>query len=620
MIARRTPIQIALLGDLALRRKRAAVDLSSAKLRAILALLALHADRVVPVPTLIHALWGAEPLTSARHLLHTYVARLRHAMEPDTPRRARINVIDSGPSGYQLVTKGVRIDVMLFRWLRELAVHWAASGRPARAFELLGRATGLWRDPSLRCLDELLPHSAEVEALRREWVDTALEYVSLGVELGRATTAWPLAERLAKAEPMDERVQARYLTVLDEVGRRTAAISHYQDLHARLSDKLGVEPGRELTDVYRNLLGRPAAPPGSTGPANPDPRPAAATGRSPWRGPGAGLAELLGRKQELQGITDHLACHRLISVTGPPGVGKSHLALHAAALLHDRFVNGVLVVDCAEVTTEEELRERLLAMLGGPASTDLTSAVATQQALILLDNAEHVVEPVAAAVDEMLRGSWRMRVIVSSREALGLPDETVLRLAPLPVPQVNDAGWPDDLASVMLFVLRARQLDPDFQLNASNVAHVARICRELDGLPLAVEITAACLATYDVATVVTRMRNPLRDIRPLRRGRPAHHHSLRASFTRSLDCLSEQERWCFGRLSALPRYFRLSDAVEVCATPLCGLDVEKVLARLVHKSLLVPGHGAHGPGYQILRLLHRFAAELAEQEPPAAPA
>jgi predicted ATPase/DNA-binding SARP family transcriptional activator len=608
MALRRTPIHIAVLGDPAIRIGHAAVDLGSAKLRAVLALLVLHADKVVSTATLISSLWGGDPPYSARHLLHTYVARLRQLIEPEAPQRARVNVISSGPHGYQLLTSGVEIDVTQFRRLRDLAAHQSDPGQAVRAFDLLGGAVRLWRDPSLRGLDDLLPHSSEVEGLRREWVEAALEYVTLGIELGKAATVWPLAERLAKAEPMDERVQARYLVVLDQVGRRASAIAHYQDLHAQLSDELGVEPGHELAVTYRKLLSKEAH---LAGPAEAS---GGASARSPWRGPGAGLSELLDRHHELQVITDHLAIHRLISVTGPPGAGKSHLALHAAALLHDRFSRGVLVLDCAEVGTGEVLRARLLTLLGQTPGTELVTAIAGQQLLLVFDNAEGVVDTVATTVDEILRGCWQVSVIVSSREPLGLPDETVLRLAPLPVPPLHDAAWPGELASVKLFVRRACQVNPSFRLGPDNAPQVARICRELDGLPLAVEMTAACLATDDIETVVGWLRNPLHDIRPLRRGRPEHHRCLWAALYRSVEFLSEVEMWCFRRLGTLPDRFRLPEAVAACRSRLPRLDVERVLARLVDKSLLLPQHGPHGTGYGMLRLLHRLAAELADGE------
>lgn len=618
------PIHVDALGHLQVRRGPVLVELGPAKQRALFAALAINAGKVVSTAPLISALWGERAPSSARHLVHTYVARLRQMVEPETPRRGRVNVIASAASGYRLLVDPERIDVSRFRRLREQAdCHIAAGGR-ARAFGLLGEAVRLWRDPSLRELSDLLPFSSEVERIRQGWVATALDYVAIGLELGEASLVWPLAERLAAEEPMHERAQAQYLLALEHTGQRAAAIGHFHDVRARLSGELGVEPGPDLTNAYKQLLRASHSRPPLSVPV-PAMRPAQSTAAqstavqstaAPWRGPGPGLGELIERGQELAAVSRHLATHRLVTVTGPPGCGKSALALQAAATMRDTFAGGVIVLDCADLGMPALVRQQLVQLVDGDAGADPAATIGGRQLLILLDNVEHLVDAVATQVDEVVRACQQVYVVVTSREPLGLPGETVLRIGPLPVPAAGDLTWPGDYGSVKLFVRRVTQVQPEFRLAPENADLVAMTCRRLDGLPLAVEMAAACLVTDSLDGLVRRLDNPLHEIHPLRRGRPAHHRSLWATLSRSLDCLTDLERWCLLRLSALPVRFHPGDAQAACAAPAVRpVDVSRTLTRLLEKSLLDHGD-CH---YQMLSLVHRFATELAASASPAAP-
>ena len=608
----RAPIYVDALGPLQVRRGPQVVDLGPAKQRAVFAALALHAGEVVLITPLIDELWGRSPPFSARHLVHTYVARLRQVLEPEMPRRHRVNVIGSTPNGYRLLIDREQVDLTRFHQLRTQANHQLATGDRVRAFGLLGEAVRLWRDPSLRDLSGLLPHSDEVDTIRQAWVDAALEYVTLGLELGEASTVWPLAEQLAKAEPMHEEAQARYLVALNRTGRRAAAIEHYSDIRARLSNELGVDPGPQLADAYRHvLLGGERETVERAPVVINNMQPA----RPPWRGPGPGLGELIHRDEELAAITECLSGHRLVTLAGPPGCGKSALALHAAARLRDSFLGGVIAADCSDVTDVTGLNWRLLDLLPGALEVDdVPAVIGGQQILIVLDNVEHLVDPCAALVDEVVRSCRQVSVLVTSREPLGLPDEMVWRVRALAVPDLEVDGWAE-IASVKLFIRRVSQVRPEFQLVPEKATAVATICRRLDGLPLALEMAAASLATDSLDGLLRRLDGSLREIHPLRRGRPSHHHSLWTALLHSAKCLTELERWCFVRLSDLPEDFTLAQAREVCTSDDYLVDVEMVLSRLVDKSLLFVQHGPDGPRYRMLGLIHRFAAELAAVEP-----
>jgi len=605
----KAPLRVEALGPLRVYRGPSVVDLGPTKQRAVFAMLALQAGESVTVESLLDAVWGESAPTSARHLVHTYVARLRHILEPDRPRRTRKNVIASTPSGYRLLIDREQVDIVRFRQIVAYAKQHVSVGEHARAFDLFGQALRLWRDPLLSEMGALLPSSTTIDVLRRTWTDTSLDYVTIGLELGEGPAILVQAEQLAATEPMHEEAQARYLAVLEQTGQRAAAIEHFSRLRARLSDELGVEPGPRLSATYRQLLL-------GTGPPAADSvlitRAAAAT-RPPWRGPGPGLGDLVEREEDAKALVQILSVHRLLTVAGAPGCGKSALALHIAAALRDEFLGGVVVVDYAELTDPGDVAGRLRYVLGQSDETELVRVLGEQHILIVLDNMEHLVDSCAVVVNEIVRRCRHVSVIVTSREPLGLPDETVWRVSTLRVPGVDT--WPGNSPSVQLFVRQAAQVSPGFRLEPENVDAVATICRQVDGLPLAVEMAAACLASDTLDGVVRRLSDPLELIQPARRGPPAHHRSLRAALRRSFECLTELERWCFVRLGGLPAQFTLGVAVQAWDSTLwSSIDVQRLLARLVDKSLLSVHHDTDESRYHMLWLVHRFAAELAAAE------
>lgn len=606
-------LRIEALGPMRVYRGPLELDLGPTKQRAVFAQLVLHAGQAASMESLLDAVWGASAPPSARHLVHTYVARLRHVLEPDMPRRSRVNVIASMPSGYRLLTGLVQIDLLRFHRLVVQARQHVSIGEDVRAFELFGEALRLWHDPTLSELRALLSGSGDVEQLHQAWTEASLDYVGIGLELGEGPLVLGQAQQLAKAEPMHEVAQARYIAVLERTGQRAAAIEYFSSLRARLSDELGVEPGPQLSGAYRHMLlgAEPQRPVARLRVAPPPARPS-------WRGPGPGLGDLVQRDDDARTLAEILAGQRLLTVAGPPGCGKSALALHTAADLRDAYLGGVAVLDCSDVDSPPQLERQLLELLGASNDTDLAMVLGEQQILIVLDNVEHLIDPCAAVVDAIVRTCRYVSVLVTSREPLGLADETVWRLGPLAVPGTD--GSPEDDPAVRLFARRAAQVRPSFRLGPDNLAIVAHICRQLDGLPLAVELAAACLATDTLEGVVRRLDDPLNLIRPPRRGAPAHHRSLWTTLHRSVECLTELERWCFLRLGSLPTQFKLRAAERAwAAAPRYSVDALSVLTRLADKSLLSIHDGLPDePSYQMLWLINRFAADLAAAERGAA--
>lgn len=604
------------------RRGPVAIDLGPTKQRAVFAALALHVGCVVPAASMLELVWGDDQPASARQLVHTYIARLRHLLEPQSPPRARSNIICSASGGYRLAMSPDAVDAGRFALLYRQARRYLAAGEPGRAFELLGEAMRLWRDPLLTELTLLLRTTDLIDALRRSWSAAALDYVAAGLELGEATGVLAIAQQLAAVEPMHEVAQAHYLSVLEQTGQRAAAIEHFNDVRVLLSDELGVPPGPQLADAYRRvLLGVPhLGGPGlsASGPGGPaiGGQPPARPARSPWRGPGPALAQLVDRERDLDAVVRILAEQRLMTVTGPPGCGKSALALEAAAHLRDDIPGGVVVLECSGVADSAELIDRLVRLLdGSPCSDTPVRLLGDQEVLLVVDNVEHLIDASAMIIDEIVRACPHVSVVATSREPLGLPYETLWRLHTLAPDEASPPRWVGDRPAVRLFANRAAQVCPAFRLDAHDAETVARLCERLDDLPLAVELAAACLATDTLDELVGRLDDPLHRLQPSRRGSPVHQRSLRSTLGRSLDCLNEDERWCFLRLGGLPSSIRPADAQEAWDGAPCGpVDAHAMLTRLVDKSLLFVRHDAGGRHYCMLRLVHGFARMLGAVE------
>lgn len=572
-------LSVTLLGAVQASYDGEVIDLGTAKQRAVFVLLTLRVGEIVPSEALAEVLWRDRQPRNAVSLLHTYVARLRRLLEPDAPRHARNHVIASASGGYRLSLPAHRIDLMRFRRLTEAADELLRRGRPAPAFELLTAAVSMWSDPDLTGLRRLLPGGDPVDTLRREWVNACLQLVTVALDLDRPVDALRVAERLAAAEPLHEAVQARYVIALARSGRRARAVERYAQIRERLTAELGIEPGPELIACARDL--RDDAPAYTL----PDAVPATAKPPcSPVTDDVPDTDTLIGRGADLAAVTRMLAGNRVVTIAGPAGCGKSALA--AAVRQRAETVH----VDMSRVPTPAEAKARIHRLLTVP-------GVALRP-LLLLDNVDHLTDTCAALVDDLVRADHFQAVLVTSREPLGLAYETVWRMHPLPSAPADPRNPPP---AVRLFAHRAAQAEPGFRVDERNLPVVSAICARLDGLPLAIEHAAGRVTD----------ETPDEMLRSLDRPAPAYRAVIFAALQRSLDSLTPAERWCFTRLSELPRQFRLGDAHRVCdSAPWWRTGTQAILDGLVHKSLLTVRHEGNVPAYAMLSSVHQFAATL----------
>jgi predicted ATPase/DNA-binding CsgD family transcriptional regulator len=331
------------------------------------------------------------------------------------------------------------------------------------------------------------------------------------------------------------------------------------------------------------------------------------------------LTSFVGRERETDEIAALLQDHRLLTLTGPAGAGKTRLALHVAASASERFPDDARLADLAAVASADLVADTLARALGvspqptRPVRDSLRDAARETRCLLLVDNCEHVVAEAAELVSDLLAAAGgQLRVLATSREVLGVPGEVSYEVRPLPVPSPrasSRAATAGGYDAVHLFVDRATAASPGFALTDANASAVAALCQRLDGLPLAIELAASRVRSFPPAELVEHLDQRFELLSAGARTVLPRHRTLRAAIDWSYDLLGDEERALFDRLGVFPADFDY-DAVEaVCATSESGGGaVVRLLPALVDKSL-VSTAGGDPRRYRLLESLRAYAAE-----------
>jgi predicted ATPase/DNA-binding SARP family transcriptional activator len=611
------------------------VEVAGARLRALLIMLALHPGQLVTTGQLIDGLWPREMPAAAANALQALVSRLRRAL-PEA-------VIESKPSGYLLKLDPRWTDIVRFEDL-------AAAGRaqlrddPEAAARTLRQALALWRGPALVEVAETDFGQAAIARLD-ELRLTAIEHrVDADLRTGNTASLVAELEGLVIAHPMREPLAARLMRALRASGRRSAALEVYEQTRKRLVDQLGVEPSAELAALHLDILrDEPPAGPGPRTPRTPPSVP-----ESPVNPANTNLrAELtsfVGRDAELRQVAELLGAHRLITLTGPGGAGKTRLAVEAARAELGAMPDGVWLVELAPVTDPADVTPTVLSTLGlreqkllngrpaapwNPEASDeqadalgrLLAALARQRTLLVLDNCEHLVAAAAALADRVLAACPQVRIMATSREPLNITGEALWTVGPLalpPDPAVTSFSAErtvvHDSASVLLLSQRARAVAPGFEVTPDNASAVATICRALDGMPLAIELAAARLRTMAPEQVAARLGDRFGLLTGGSRTAMPRHQTLRAVVDWSWDLLDDAERALWRRFSVFTGGATLEAAEQVCSgSGLPAGQILDLLTALADKSLLTVRHGPDGPRYRMLEIIKAYGQErLAE--------
>ncbi|OKJ10234.1 ATP-binding protein [Kitasatospora sp. CB01950] len=580
------------------------IALGGARLRALLAALALRQGRPVPAELLADEVWADEPPQDAAAALQTLVGRLRR-----TVGRAEIG---SGPAGYWLT--GPHTDVAEFRRLAGDGARALADGDPAGAADRLTTALALWRGPALADLPDRTAPAARLEAQREE---ARRHRLTAQLALGRAAEVAAELAELCRDHPLDEQLHALRLRALRAAGRTAEALARYEEVRRTLAEELGTDPGPELRVLHRELLTAGPEPESEPAPVAP---PTAGNLRP-------GRTSFVGREGELATVAHAVAAGRLTTLTGPGGSGKTRLSVEAGRREQDaaRWPGGVWQVELAPlddpaavpdaVAIALGLRETVLhtggavveAIEGGrkdPVSR-LVDHLGRRRLLLLLDNCEHVVQAAADLADRLLADCPGVTVLATSREPLGVPDETVLPVEPLPAP-----------SALRLLAERGAAARPGFRTDEDPAA-CAELCRRLDGLPLAIELAAARLRGLTPRQLADRLDSRFALLTAGSRTLLPRQQTLRAVVDWSWDLLGPREHAVLRRLSVFAGGCTLESAEAVVADRrVPRAEVADLLLSLVDKSLLVAGLGDQ-PRYWMLETIHEYAAErLAEAAEP----
>jgi len=362
------------------------------------------------------------------------------------------------------------------------------------------------------------------------------------------------------------------------------------------ADNITTVPGRGYRFTARldgvEPSGPPAAAPGLKGNLPPESTP------------------LIGREVDLTALTALVRANRLVTVVGPGGVGKTRLALAAARHLQSSWPDGAWLVELASVTDRSHLPHALAQALRIDAgdAQQMARQLQDRPMLLVLDNCEHLLHATAAFVETLLAHASALHILATSQEPLHVAGEALFRAPPLAVPSRGEMGDPS-LGAMRLFTERARAADPRFVLEAGNLAAAAEICRQLDGLPLAIELAAARVPLLGAQGVAERLDERLRLLRHSTHGVPARHRTLRATLEWSHSLLSTEEGAVFRRLGVFVGGFSLELAQQVASDD--SIDewaVLDALGGLVDKSL-VDADGNATPRYRLLESARVFALE-----------
>ncbi|MFG2030724.1 BTAD domain-containing putative transcriptional regulator [Streptomyces sp. NPDC048825] len=562
------------------------------KVRALLASLLIDPGRPVAAHRLIDDLWGDEPPGNPTRALQAKVSQLRRVLEEAEPGGR--GLVASRAPGYQLVVADGTLDAHRFA---ELAAR-ARTAPDARARAgLLTDALALWRGPAFADFADEAFTRAAVNRLEEDRLAVLEEHAEARLDAGEHAHLIGELAGLVERHPLRERLRAVHMRALYRAGRQSEALAQYEDLRTRLADELGLDPSPELVELHGALLRQEAG-------ASAPPAPARGNILTP-------ISALVGREDAIAGVRELLAGRRLVTLTGPGGVGKTRLAVAVAEQLKGTFPDGEWLVELAGAGAGSGLAEVVAAAMGlrddgvwgvrpegGAvlgAAERLADVLRGRRMLLVLDNCEHVVDEAAALVELLLRTAPGLVVLTTSQEALALAGETLWAVPPL-----------DTEGAVELFAVRAAAAAPGFVLDDDNRGVVEGICRRLDGIPLALELAATRVRALGVHRLLDRLDDRFRLLGAGQRGVPARQQTLRAMIDWSWELLSEPERVVLRRLAVHAEGCTPEAAEEVCGGDgVDGADVLGLLVRLVDRSLVVVA----GDRYRLLESVAAYCVE-----------
>ena len=585
-------------------------DVPGARLRGLLIALALEPGHAVPKATLVDWIWGERPPSDAANALQRLVSRLRKALPEGS--------VEGQTDGYRLTVEPDAVDAVRF----ERLVGRARNDEDPRRERLLREALALWRGAAMQGvgLQDSAAFDAAVARLEGLRLTAMEDRFDAEVSNGHGVESVAELTDLVAVHPIRERLVAALMRALVAAGRDSEALLVYQRTREALADALGVDPSPELSALHVALL-----------------RGELGRREQRWLEEGrktnlrAELTSFVGKDADVAAVRELIAGHRLTTLIGPGGSGKTRLATETARTLLGDLPDGAWLVELAAIGADGDVAQSTLAglglrdaLLGGAPNAELTdrliAAIREREALLVLDNCEHVIESAAAFAYRVLGECRRLRILATSREPLGITGEALWLVEPLALPEGDASpGEIESSPAVQLLRDRAgavrRDLAVPYQLDGRTLSTMARVCRALDGMPLAIELAAARLRTMSIDQLAHRLDDRFRLLTSGSRTALPRHKTLRAVVDWSWELLTDAERMVLRRLSVFSGGASLDAAERVCVGDAVEQkQVLELLTALAEKSLLL-AEGDSSPRYRMIGMIKEYAGHrLAEAE------
>lgn len=583
--------RVYLFGAFRSERKSQLISLPTEKARSLFAYLLLHPE-AHSREKLATLFWGDTSDAKARGSLRKALTFLRKSFTD--------NIILADTENVQL-NPAVSVWVDVFEFEQQVYLFLADPSPDPQSIDI-----GLYRADLLSDFydDWLLPLREHYRSL---YLEVQLRIVERLRALSEYKSAIEHAQEILSMDPANERAHQHLMFCYITLGDRCQALQQYEACHRALQEELSVEPGRETRALYDWIK--------QTSPEH-------ASLAARLTNLPIPISSFVGRGRELATIKKLLSEARLVTLTGAGGSGKTRLAIHASTDLIDSFRDGVWWVELASLTDPLLVPSAVAKALGISEQTDrspletLACFLPGRQTLLVLDNCEHLIDACAQLTEHLLIACQDLKILCTSRESLGLTGEIVWYVPTLSLPEPKNESLTDLLMQyegVRLFVERASAVRPDFSLTEKNAVAILQICRQLDGIPLAIELAAARIKSMAVERIASRLDDRFQFLTAENRTSQARHQTLRAAIDWSYDLLPDAERRLFCRLSVFSGGWTLESAESVCpenGEELAEQEILNLLARLVDKSLVI---SMDGQRYYMLETIKQYAAEKLAQ-------
>jgi predicted ATPase/DNA-binding SARP family transcriptional activator len=591
-------ISVRILGPLEVVVDGRLVEVPGDRTRAILARLAIDANNTVSVDRLLEDVWG-ETMPASLNALQVRISQLRLVVGRETVKAAR--------PGYVIVMEPSNVDALVVE-------HAIADARrlvdqdPEEAATRLRDALALWRGPSFADIEApfAVPAAARWEELRLGAIEDKLR---LEVKAGRALQCLPELQGLAALNPFREPLHELLIRAYASLGRQAEALGAYRHVREQLVEELGIDPGQSLQELESGILRQDPSllhvEPVQLHDSVPAP-----TGNLPRP-----MNVLLHRTADLDAVEQLMARQPIVTITGPAGVGKTRLALELAARSPHR-AHGVWFVGLEATVRSDHVAASIAVAIGAHLDQpleSLRSRLRGADALLVLDNCEHLGEGPAAIVHDLVEHCPNLTVLATSQRPLGVRGEVVWPLEPL-----------SRAESLDLFTIRVNEHNPRIVFDSANLASADAVCAALDDLPLAIELAARRCGVLGVDEVAERLGDRFKLLADRASGRPQRHQTLASAIAWSYELLFPDAQSLLQIIATFPDGVTL-DALEGVA-PNVGIakdDVIDLVVQLVDRSLVVAGHGntnntnsSRGANvrHRVLNSIREFALARADEE------